>query len=224
LPVALVVVAAVAVAVIVGSGGSKRRGGPGPVRSAGVLESLRIYLARGSRTGTETVQGVIYADSHGSPGALLEVSNPRLFHGTEPASWYELTFASPLRLAAGGTYWIGVTTGGEGGVAGFRWDPVAGIRRWVLDPAPATFPTAFTQDNEEMSLYAAYTPAGRSGQSTFGKSTIGACSDVLGAPETRVLPYALPAAGSSSSPSSSAPGTTPSQPIGACRPHRVKHG
>ena len=41
------------------------------------------------------------------------------FKSTNAAGWYDLSFSSPLKLAAG-NYWIGSITGASSNVAGFR--------------------------------------------------------------------------------------------------------
>jgi hypothetical protein len=66
--------------------------------------------------------------------------------------------ASPVKLAAG-NYWIGVITGGTGGVAGFRYDSVAGSRDYnfnVYTSGPSNPFGAVSTDAEQTSLYATY--------------------------------------------------------------------
>src|SRR5262249_35553298 len=75
------------------------------------------------------------------------------------AGWYDMKFASPLKLAAG-NYWLGVITGSTSRVAGFRYDSVSGGRDSNANTyaSGATNPFgSFSSDSEQMSLYATYT-------------------------------------------------------------------
>jgi subtilisin family serine protease len=127
---------------------------------AGSVSKLSIYLAPTSTSGQQVLKGVIYADSSGSPGALLGVSNQLTFKSASAAGWYELPLATPLKLTAG-NYWIGVITGGESHVAGFRYDRVTGSRvinaNTYISGASNPFGSFWT-DAEQTSLYATYTP------------------------------------------------------------------
>jgi len=76
---------------------------------------------------------VIYSDASGKPEALLGATEQLTFKSTNTAGWYDLQFASPVKLAAG-NYWIGVMTGATAGVTGFRYDSVAGARAWNANP------------------------------------------------------------------------------------------
>jgi subtilisin family serine protease len=91
------------------------------------IEKLSIYL-ESAKSGQQVLEGVVYADSSGKPGALLGTTNPLTFTSTSAAGWYTLTFAAPLKLAAG-KYWIGDITGATGSVAAFRFDEVASSRQ-----------------------------------------------------------------------------------------------
>ena len=102
---------------------------------------------------------MIYADSGGSPSSLIAVSNQLTFASTNAAGWYDLTFATPVKLAAG-TYWIGFMSGATSGVAGFRWDSVSASRALnsnTFTSGPSNPFGSFTTDSEQMSLYATYT-------------------------------------------------------------------
>ena len=96
---------------------------------AGSVTKLSVYLAPTSTSGQQVLEGVIYSDNAGKPQALLGVSEQLTFKSTNAAGWYDLSFVSPLRLAAG-TYWIGVITGATPGVAGWRYDGVSGARAY----------------------------------------------------------------------------------------------
>jgi len=127
--------------------------------AAGSLTKLSVYLApHGS--GQQLLKGVVYADTgNGAPGALLGASEALTFTGTSAAGWYDLPLPSPLKLAAG-NYWIGVITGPSAGVAGFRYDTVAGSRDYnanTFSSGPSNPFGPVSTDSEQMSLYGTYT-------------------------------------------------------------------
>jgi hypothetical protein len=127
--------------------------------SPGAVTKLSIYLAPTSTTGQQVLKGVLYADSSGAPGALLGVSEPLTFKSTNAAGWYDLVFASPLKLAAG-NYWIGIITGATSSVAGFRYTSVSGSRDYnanVYTSGPSNPFGTPSVDAEQTSLYATYT-------------------------------------------------------------------
>jgi thermitase len=128
--------------------------------TAGSVTKLNVYLAPTGTSGQQTLEGVIYADSNGAPGALLGVSKQLTFTSTNAAGWYELALASPLKLTAG-SYWIGLVTGSAGNVAGFRYDYLAGSRYYnsnTYTSGPSNPFGSFSTDGEQTSLYATYTP------------------------------------------------------------------
>ena len=63
------------------------------MRSAapGSLSKLSIYLAPTGTSGQQLLKGLIYADSGGSPGALLASTEALTFKSTNSAGWYDLT-------------------------------------------------------------------------------------------------------------------------------------
>lgn len=129
---------------------------------SGSLTKLSLYLApTGQTSGQADIEGVVYADSGGSPGALLGTTGQLVYSAGQPAGWYDLSFPSPLSLTAG-SYWIGVITGGSSGIAGFRYTYLAGSRDYNPN-AYTSGPTdpfgSFRTDGEQMSLYGTYTPA-----------------------------------------------------------------
>ena len=128
---------------------------------AGSVSKLSIYLQPSGVSGQQTLEGVVYANSAGAPGALLGTTSQLAFHGTNPAGWYALTFNTPLKLASG-SYWIGVITGATSDVAGFRYDSVSKSRVYntnTYTSGPSNpFGGSLTTDGEQTSLYATYTP------------------------------------------------------------------
>jgi|GEM_PF-1576564 len=129
----------------------------------GSVSKLSIYLQpSGKVAGQQALRGVLYgSESPGAPGALLGVSNELVYHTTEPGGWYDLTFPTPLNLAAG-RYWIGVISGATKEVAGYRDDYLKEGREINLDSYAAGPSNPFdllgshSTDNEQMSLYATY--------------------------------------------------------------------
>jgi len=127
---------------------------------AGSVSKLSVYLGPGYASGTADIEGVIYADSGGSPGALIATSSQLVFPSTGAAGWYSLPFASSPRLAAG-RYWIGVLTGGTTHAAGYRYATVTASRRYNTNTyasGPSSPFGSATSDSQQMSLYATYTP------------------------------------------------------------------
>jgi thermitase len=127
---------------------------------AGSLTKLSIYLAPTGLSGQQVLEGVLYAEASGKPGALLGTTQQLTFKSTESAGWYELPFASALKLAAG-NYWIGAITGASSGVAGFRYDNVSSSRYYnanTFTSGPSNPFGSVTVDGEQTSLYATYTP------------------------------------------------------------------
>ena len=125
---------------------------------AGTVSKLTVYLAPTALSGQQVLAGILYANSEGKPGALLGTTSPFTFASTDAAGWYELSFPTPLKLAAG-SYWIGVITGETGKVAGFRYDAVTGAREWnsnTYTSGPSNPFGAVTTDSEQASLYATY--------------------------------------------------------------------
>jgi YVTN family beta-propeller protein len=123
------------------------------------MTELSLYLAPAASSGQQVLKGVVYADASGSPGALLGITSELSFASSSASGWYHLPLTSPLALNAG-NYWIGVFTGAQSRVAGFRYDSVSAARDYNSN-AYASGPSnpfgSFTTDSEQMSLYATYT-------------------------------------------------------------------
>jgi hypothetical protein len=126
----------------------------------GSVTKLSVYLAPTSGSGVQDLEGVMYADSGGSPGALLGTTGQLAFSSSGAAGWYDLTFPTGVSVGAG-KYWIGVITGGTSGVAGFRYNSVSGSRDYNVNSyssGPSSPFGSVINDGEQMSLYATYTP------------------------------------------------------------------
>jgi hypothetical protein len=125
----------------------------------GTVTKLSVYLAPTSTKGRQTVEGVVYADSGGTPGALLGRSGALTFSSTNGAGWYSLPLTSAPSLDTG-YYWIGVLTGDTSGVAGFRYNSGSGARKLnsnTFTSGPSSQFGSANTDNEQMSVYATYT-------------------------------------------------------------------
>jgi subtilisin family serine protease len=126
--------------------------------TSGSVSQLSMYLQPTGTSGQQTIEGVIYADQSGVPGALLAVSSPITFTSSSAAGWYNLPFASPVALSPG-TYWIGIISGGTSRVTGFRWSNAAGSRALnsnTYTSGPSNPFGSASIDAEQMSLYATY--------------------------------------------------------------------
>ena len=129
--------------------------------TSGSVSKLSLYLAPTSTSGQQVIKGIIYSDNAGKPEALLGTSEQLTFKSSNAAGWYDLSFSSPVKLTAG-NYWIGVITGATGGVAGFRYDSVAGARDYNTNSystGPSNPFGSIATDGEQASLYATYLPA-----------------------------------------------------------------
>jgi len=127
---------------------------------SGAVSELSVYLTTTVNSGQQVLEGIVYADSKGSPGSLLGTTTQLTFTSTSTAGWYRLPFLAPLQLPAG-EYWIGVITGASGSVAGYRYDSVAGARDYnanTFTSGPTDPFGSVTADSQQMSLYATYTP------------------------------------------------------------------
>ncbi|HEV2998179.1 MAG TPA: hypothetical protein VGX16_03670 [Solirubrobacteraceae bacterium] len=131
-----------------------------PLPAAGSVSELRLYLAPTPNAGQQVLEGVLYADSGGAPGVLLGATAQLTFTNTSAAGWYHLSFPSAVKLSPG-RYWIGVLTGASADVGGYRYDAVTGARDYNANTyasGPSNPFGSVTKDNQQMSLYALYTP------------------------------------------------------------------
>ncbi|HST14863.1 MAG TPA: S8 family peptidase [Gaiellaceae bacterium] len=125
---------------------------------AATVSKLSAYLQPTGTSGSQLLEGIVYADTRGAPGARLGVSQPITFKSTQQAGWYDLVFQTPIKLAAG-NYWIGMIAGTTSKIAAFRYTSVTGSRAYNNDNyangANNPFGSA-TVDSEQMSVYATY--------------------------------------------------------------------
>jgi serine protease len=111
---------------------------------------------KGAASGSQPVTGVLYAGTASGPTTRIGTTTAATISAGRSAAWLRLSFATPIRLAAG-TYWIGLHTGGTSGVMRFAATAVAGALRFNTDTysdgAAAAFGTAST-DAKSLSVYA----------------------------------------------------------------------
>jgi hypothetical protein len=132
------------------------------------VSELSIYLSPNSHSGTQLIKGIFYADSKGKPIGLLGTTVQVSFTSKSKAGWYHLAFPEPLKLLAG-SYWIGMITGSTKYVGAEHYDKVANAEDSNTNSytAGASNPFgSFNKSNEQMSLYATYTPSGPGCSST----------------------------------------------------------
>ena len=128
---------------------------------------IRIFLFPTAITGQQVLEGVVYSDAGGAPGALLGVTRELTYQSSEGPGWYYLylprqpTRSNPSGLLqlGPGNYWIGVIAGGVAGVAGVAYDPVPGADNSNANPfvdGPTNpFGPSIASD-ERLSLYLDY--------------------------------------------------------------------
>jgi thermitase len=127
----------------------------------GSVLKLSVYLQPTRKSGQQQLSGVIYADAEGVPGALLASSEQLVFQRSSAAGWYDLGFATPVKLAAG-NYWIGVLAGATSKVAGYRYDRVTRAGDFNANAFAAGASNPFgsaKRGSVQASLYATYTPS-----------------------------------------------------------------
>ena len=104
---------------------------------AGSVTKLSAYLGN-TQTGHQAcyVKGLIYNDKAGPlPDALLGTSAATALADNKAAGWTDLTFSTPVALAAG-YYWIGII-----------FDELSAGVTWPRKLGGATFPRYFNADD-----------------------------------------------------------------------------
>ena len=128
---------------------------------------IRIFLRASGAPGQQVLTGLVYADSDGTPGALVGTTQRLTFSSRDAPGWYDLTFArhrtpknpSGLLVLRPGRYWIGVIAGPGPGVAAVAYDVVPSFQASNANPYTAG-PTnpfgAITVGDEQLSMYLQY--------------------------------------------------------------------
>jgi hypothetical protein len=130
---------------------------------AGTVSKLSVYAIPGSNSPSpQTLKAVIYADSGGSPGALVATGTQVTYKGdVQGSGWLDLPLASPVSLAPG-TYWLGFIDGSTTLGMGYRYDSVSNSRAYdpnLYSGGPSNPFGAVTKDSEQASIYATYEPS-----------------------------------------------------------------
>jgi len=133
--------------------------------AAGTVTKVTGYISglAGAASGTQAVRAVLYADSNGSPGALLGMSNQVTVTAGQAWGWVDFNFSTPISIQAG-TVWMGYIAACCD-LTQLRYDPLANDTRYNVDAGgyadgPSNpFGTASTI-GFHYSLYATYTPVG----------------------------------------------------------------
>jgi hypothetical protein len=149
------------------------------------VDKLAAYVFGSGASGNQVLNGVIYADSGGNPGALKAVSQEVSIDFDAPKKWVDLVFASPVALGPG-TYWLGVQAGAATGTAltYYSFDATSSFDQRTAfdtyaDGPSSPFGTA-TPRQRSMAIYAQYVtaaakaPSSTSPPTVFGQPTVGA--------------------------------------------------
>jgi unsaturated rhamnogalacturonyl hydrolase len=139
--------------------GDRKRCEPYPAPSSGHVAKLSAYLAGGTVSGTQDLEGVIYAYSGGVPTSLLATTRELAFASSNRAGWYDLTFATPPAVTSGTTYCIGFISGGPNpGAAAYYYDRTPANVRFTNPNAYASGPSnpfgTASPDNYDESVFA----------------------------------------------------------------------
>jgi hypothetical protein len=130
----------------------------------GAVTKLSLYAVPGIHSpAAQSLRALVYADSGGSPGALLAAGPEVVYRGNvNGTGWFELPLSAPVSLSPG-AYWIGFITGSETEGMGYAFESVAGSRAYnanTFSSGPTNPFGASTKDAELASLYATYAPSG----------------------------------------------------------------
>lgn len=135
----------------------------------GSVSKLSIYCdGSGSGTGSQVVKGVIYADSSGTPGAIVGgLTNEATVTDGQAAGEVDLTYASPVALSAG-DYWLGAWFGANTNTIRWYNDGTTGatVRYWDDDydaPPPADPYSSGSSSTTKYAIQATYTASGWTG-------------------------------------------------------------
>lgn len=143
--------------------GDRKRCEPYPAPSSAHVTKLSAYLAGGTVSGTQDLEGVIYAYIGGAPTSLLATSRQLAFASSNRAGWYDLAFATPVAVTSGTTYCIGFISGGpNSGAAAYYYDPAPTNVRFTNPNVYASGPSnpfgKASADNYDESVYATFGP------------------------------------------------------------------
>jgi hypothetical protein len=141
---------------------------PFTLSESGSVTQLVAWVGGGSNggSGTQTVEGVLYADAGGAPGALLTASAPVTLSFSDAKGWRSLQLPSAVILGAG-TYWLGLLAG-QGNAATYGYD-ASGIKvsnSNSFTSGPSNPFGSGTSSTETLAVYAVYEPTASTPTST----------------------------------------------------------
>jgi hypothetical protein len=133
---------------------------PFTLSESGSVTQLVAWVGAGANggSGTQTVEGVLYADAGGAPGALVAASPPITLSFGDAAGWRSLQLPTAVTLAAG-KYWLGLLAG-QGNAATYGYD-AAGLKvsnSNSFTSGPSNPFGSGTSSTETMAIYAVYQP------------------------------------------------------------------
>src|SRR3990167_2084741 len=92
------------------------------------------WLRGDGSVASQVIKAVIYADSAGEPGALLGTSAEVTFSAeTTAGAFVQFTFATPVAVTSGTSYWLGRISGETAPHTEIAWDAGSGAYRWQTD-------------------------------------------------------------------------------------------
>src|SRR5437868_5912203 len=71
----------------------RKRVNPYSLSNTATISGLSAYLQPTATSGSESVQGVLYADSSGAPGVIIASTSALTFSQSNAAKWYSLPFS-----------------------------------------------------------------------------------------------------------------------------------
>jgi hypothetical protein len=123
------------------------------------VSKLSYYL-KGDGAASQVAKAIIYADSNGSPAALMGQGAGVTVRGGQVAGWVSFPFATPIILTPG-NYWIGLIRGDTGGTIDVATDKSGGTEAFAPDTysdgAMNPFGTVKGTSTYSLSGYATYT-------------------------------------------------------------------
>lgn len=155
-----------------GSSNNYKQGSIAILSEAATAVSKMTGYVRNNDGSARYCRMAIYADSSGTPGALVAQTNQVQLAASASAAWVDFTFASSFSLSAG-TYWLTFGADSDGPRVAYDWVEGAWRGRYAPDTYSDGFsdPYGTSYDNGSLrdSMYVTYTTAAASiGQVNIG--------------------------------------------------------
>ena len=127
---------------------------------AGEITAVTVYLdGKGASRGSGTVAAAVYATTKKSPGTLLGSSEAQTIPAQKAAGWVTFKLKSPVKVVAGGKYWLAIV-GGKQSVARIYHGATTKGQVFSRNTSGATPASTFgkaTYEKGPLSAYATYT-------------------------------------------------------------------